>query len=764
MKTKTTNRVISFAAAIMMMLSMLILLPQDIVVAAGGTLLGDGTSENPYQVSDADDLYAFAEKINNAEKNICAVLTNDIVVNENVLDANGDLNSNSSKFKAWKPIGYSQNTRYKGTFDGQGHTISGLYLNSGTYQYCGLFGWIDSGSTVKNVGVEDSYIKSIDKGDSSAESLVGGITGYNSGTIHNCYNAGTIIGSNSYLHSGGIAGKNVRTITNCYNTGKVISEQSRAGGITGRNYGTISNCYNSNSSNVNGTGITDYNSTQATLHNCYYLADSEKDGNDGTTFKTEEQFASGEVAYLLQQGQEDQTIQVWGQKIGTDELPRLASAYPVYYVDATAGTCECIDLEKGYYNIEKIEYINGFCSNCGRCQPATLNEDGVYEIFNAGQLYWFAEYVNNGNTSANAILMNDIVINENVLDANGNLNGDGVNFRQWTPIGNDSNSYIGKFDGQNYAISGLYSNTTDNGDYGLFGYIGSGGTVQNVNLMDNYIKSSGRSSSIAAYNDGTLSDCSNAGTIIGEEAYGIVNGTNCSNTGKVSAEGINAAAYGIFEGTNCSNAGTIIGEEAYGIVNGTNCSNTGKVSAEGTNAAAHGISRGTNCYNTGEIGANGTNATAYGIFGGTNCYNTGEIGANGTNAAAYGISEGTNCYSTGKISADGTDATRYNITGGSNCYYLSESQTEDGGKTAEQFASGEVAYLLQKGQKDQTTQVWGQKIGTDDLPRMTESDTVYRSKQYCDGSDIEDAAYTNAASPIQIHKEEGAEYDESLCS
>ena len=116
-------------------------------------------------------------------------------------------------------------------------------------------------------------------------------------------------------------------------------------------------------------------------------------------------------------------------------------------------------------------YENGFAKD-GSYQPATLttgqydiNGDGtkdeVYEIGNAGQLYWFAALVNgelegvSQNTSANAVLTADITVNNDVLYSDGTLNENYSNFITWTPIGYFE-SYTGTFDGQGHTISGLY--------------------------------------------------------------------------------------------------------------------------------------------------------------------------------------------------------------------------------------------------------------------------------------------------------------------
>ena len=112
--------------------------------------------------------------------------------------------------------------------------------------------------------------------------------------------------------------------------------------------------------------------------------------------------------------------------------------------------------------------------------------DGVYQLDSDDDLYWFAEQVNGGEYGANAVLTADITINTGVLDENGNLIT-GKTFTQWTPIGEyREKAYTGTFDGRGYTISGLYY--YGSGDYvGLFGYIGSSGRVQNVNIADSYI-------------------------------------------------------------------------------------------------------------------------------------------------------------------------------------------------------------------------------------------------------------------------------------
>ena len=186
-----------------------------------------------YVIDSVDDLYWLATS---APKNVKAKLTKDITVNPGVLDDDGNLISNP-KLEEWKPIGTSYNSSFKGTFDGGGHTISGLYFNDSKKPYVGLFGCVGKGGTVKNVNVTDSYM--------SGKWSVGGICGWNDGgTVENCTSGCTVKGTGNSV--GGICGFNdVRSqLKNCHNTGKV-SGDSNVGGVCGWNeYSILQESYN----------------------------------------------------------------------------------------------------------------------------------------------------------------------------------------------------------------------------------------------------------------------------------------------------------------------------------------------------------------------------------------------------------------------------------------------------------------------------------------------------------------------------------------
>lgn len=381
----------------------------------------------------------------------------------------------------------------------------------------------------------------------------------------------------------------------------------------------------------------------------------------------------------------------------------------------------CKDCPIGYVTKETEAHnynSQGFCTDCDAYQPAVLttdkydiNEDGtkdaVYEISNAGQLYWFAGLVNGTlsgvaqNKSANAVLTADIVVNANVLKSDGTLN-EGT-FKEWTPIATSASPYTGIFDGQNHTISGLYFNQENSYDVGLFGR--NNGKIANAGILDSYFYGTSKVGGVCGNNyTGTISNCYNTGSVSGLGNLGGVNGYNDGGTI-----------------TNSYNAGSVSGTERYvGGVSGyndggtiTNCYNVGSVGGSGYVGGVNGWNKGiiTNCYNTGSVSGTGVNVG-------------GVIGRNESNASI------TNCY---------YDSTIY--TG--NAIGANDGTTEKvEGKTTEQFKTGEVTYLQQNGQSEE---IWGQTIGTDTYP-VLHGPKVYKSITYMgcnDSSEIASVSYSN---------------------
>lgn len=370
----------------------------------------------------------FAEKVNGGRAGVggdpdaCAVLT-------------ANINLEGSEDNQWLSIGLDGSGRnYIGTFDGQGLTISGLYINT-TSNTRGLFGYVGEGGTVTNLIVKGTVVSSGsavygdggivgDKAGTVSNCVsdvavksgynVGGVVGWNrdTGIITNCTNNGTITGTSNDVFVGGVVGTNCGTVQNCTNNG-TVETATYAGGVVGVNFGTVSGSYNTknvagvtaggvvgansyanvsgkvtscyNTGTVSGTtaggvigtnywhddyyttpgnvnscyntgkvtapsegatiggvvGANSNGSTSGTVNGCYYLntvAGSAIGDSSGTSenvaSKTTEEFASGEVAWLLQDalGENDSTAtQVWGQQLNGE----TSEDYPVLTSDAS---------------------------------------------------------------------------------------------------------------------------------------------------------------------------------------------------------------------------------------------------------------------------------------------------------------------------------------------------------------------------------------------------------------------------------------------
>lgn len=280
------------------------------------------STDKEFEISTAKQLAGLAKLVNdgNTFSGKTVKLTADIVLNDTEDWENW--NTNTPK-NTWTPIGLISDCSFKGSFDGQGYVVSGIYINNNDKsKYFGLFGSAQN-ATIKNVGVINGYINST--------CTIGGVVGWNyKSKVLNCYNSSTIIGAGTYV--GGIVGQNQSIsgakLENCFNIGKVGGTSNNIGGISG-------------------ISSKDY------LFNCYWLEGScnkgvggTLNGNENAIKMTASQFVSGEVAYLLQG---EQTTLVWGQTIGTDTypVPTTEEAKRIYTYQIYNGTDKA---ETGYAN------------------------------------------------------------------------------------------------------------------------------------------------------------------------------------------------------------------------------------------------------------------------------------------------------------------------------------------------------------------------------------------------------------------------------
>ena len=295
-------------------------------------------SNGSYTVTSADGLMNIAELVNGGKTDINITL-----------DKNIDLTG-----KDWTPIGTNVDNSYKGTFDGGGHTITGLTFTTND-KYAGLFGWLNKAGTVKNVVMEGVQITS----NQIYGGSIGGVVGYSWGTIENCSVSGSVSGTvyvggvvgaqiggsitgcsssatvKGTVDVGGVAGQtnSSATLTACYATGNVIIEidpvkNISGGGLVGMNGGNgVRACYatgnvtstGSSTGNVHIFGLLGDNYTTVTA--CYWKNNQERG------YKTAPESTKVDGTYVTWQNAVDAMNRAL-QNVGSEWRYELKGALP----------------------------------------------------------------------------------------------------------------------------------------------------------------------------------------------------------------------------------------------------------------------------------------------------------------------------------------------------------------------------------------------------------------------------------------------------
>lgn len=247
---------------------------------SGLTTDGDGTKENPYQINTLTQLQNINKDSVTLSQNYILMRdldfsdSNNDGIKDDPYDSDKDLNNGN-----WTALGISNSKPFIGTFDGNGHTITGMNINLPSNMYQGLFGYtgtfVDKDTIIKNIGVIDANIK--------GKQNIGGIVGWNKNTdILNCYSTGNIVGLETNV--GGVVGTNEKgTITNSYSTG-AVSGKFTVGGIIGWNVsGTIENSYFGGTlvGNNSTGGIIGKNNTGGVVKSCYSTGNISGDNMTG---------------------------------------------------------------------------------------------------------------------------------------------------------------------------------------------------------------------------------------------------------------------------------------------------------------------------------------------------------------------------------------------------------------------------------------------------------------------------------------------------
>lgn len=296
---------------------------------------GDGSEKNPYLIKTAAQLRKLS---NDCAKGIhyretYFRLENDIRFNKNVLDENGELNGNESRFKQWIPIGKDISLKFGGIFNGNGHTIYGLVCTNDSYEFTGLFG---SCETVSHLTIKDSYFE--------GKKYVGSIAGWVEHVV-NCVNYATVKNTSSNKSAGGIAGNIDLFADFCGNYGKVFG--GTAAGIAGRtrrirnsfNYGNIEG------SNIAAGIVAIFPASAYEITNCVNLG--------VISCRTSKNLRVGGIASYFSRFQAVINVVNYGMVLKS--VSGIGALVGTYFKDNSAGPGNYTKLCHGYY-LESTSY------------------------------------------------------------------------------------------------------------------------------------------------------------------------------------------------------------------------------------------------------------------------------------------------------------------------------------------------------------------------------------------------------------------------
>ncbi len=402
---------------------------------------------------------------------------------------------------------------------------------SGNWNVGGVIGTNNNGSTVNCYNIAAV----------TGSEYVGGISGFNdSDSVVNSYNRGDITGAGYF---GGISGTSIDSdITNCYSTGKVITNEDRIyGGVVATiNGGSVTNSYYLDSMgwpagvfvNVNNDPVTNVGSFESANSAITKGSEATEDSTIPMSSLFDALYA-GANAYNL-----DSDPDVEG-----NQAPTVA-----------ATSWRPSSTQNDNYPIHATYWSD----NVSVPTEGDGSIDSPYKITSGAELAWMAQEVNAYRGADAYTLSRDIDLSAHI----------------WTPIGADSQSFRGTFDGENKKITGIYIYAPESDRQGLFGYLDSFGTVKNVSV------------------DGEVTGKSNVGGVVGQ-SYGSV--INCNNSAKITAMAENSNVGGVVgysRGSskieNSTNSGTVSSKAGYSNVGGItgygsgmiiSCTNSGTLSS-----------------------------------------------------------------------------------------------------------------------------------------------------------------------------------------
>jgi filamentous hemagglutinin family protein len=541
-------------------------------------------------------------------------------------------------------------TTFSGLFDGQSHTVSGLVINRPSTDYVGLFGYLDSSSMVRNVGLLGGSV--------TGRELVGALAGANFGAVMQSYATGAVAATDGYV--GGLVGYNADgSITQSYATGAVTGAATNAGGLVGSNSGHITQSY--------ATGaVTAPNFVGGLVGNNWgygYITQSYATGAvSGTTNvgglvgylggSVNQSYATGAVSGtsnvggLVGYNDGGSITQSYWDSYTTRQAAGIGSGDPA--ASLTELTSDPAQSAAANYAFKQSAYF-GFDFTAGNSASGWFMVDGQTRPF--GQ--W--EYSTNiSNAHQLQLMAMDLGASYRLtsnIDFSSGLAAGGRYPGMWSssgfsPIGNftigdSSTQFAGSLDGQGRVISNLAINLPSTDYVGLFGYIRAGGAVSNVSLQAASITGQDRVGVLAGYSMGTISNASAIGDVtakgFGGGLAGESSGSVANSWAAVTVAGTTTSSSAMGGLVGWNNAGGTI-QDSYATGNVT--AGTGGTRAGGLTSQNNGSilrSYATGAVSGGSQGVGGL--VGYNIGGKTivDSYATGAVTATGFGGGLVGI-------------------------------------------------------------------------------------------------------------------------------
>ncbi|MCR9103311.1 MAG: hypothetical protein NXI25_25405, partial [bacterium] len=568
---------------------------------------GMGTPGDPYQIATAADLIQLSGRSQDWDKDFIQTADIDFGTDETAVDWDGDGSADGIGTAGFSGIGESTQNGFTGNYNGQGHTISNLFVNqAGDVSNYGMFRVLVTGGSVSQLGLLDVDI--------TAARLVGALVGFNfGGEVSSCYSTGSVNsnGANSFstAYVGGLIGSNAgNLVENSYSTCSVDagSKQSAGGLIGALSGGVVYNCYSVGS--VSGAGE---------LGGFIGYAQG-GNSNGGTNFWDTE--ASTQTNALGAGSANNVTIT--GKT--TAEM-KTASTFldaewsQVWYIDP--GTND------GYPNLQGIGTLI--------LEGPYNNGAGAGTEMDPHQIASIDDLIHLSQTSADwglhfiQVVDIDFGADETMVDWNGDGTVDMGDSAGFTPIGEEfGTSFTGSYDGDGKTISNLFL-IVDDDTQGFFGAL-VGAEIKNLGILNanlDVLSSSfisgfgvlaGRASSST-----TISNCYTTGTV--QTQWNVVGGLVGVNSGSTISNCYSSCSVTQSGGGNLYQLGGLVGSNTSGATI-ENCYSTGSINVQSGTTYIGGLagvnSSGTieNCYSTGSITGGSNN-----IGGLTNTINSGTV-------------------------------------------------------------------------------------------------------------------------------------------